>query len=331
MNLDQNPKTVAEALAIAEDLSQGDSKGVQAGRIGNTSWGFSVRCERSKAPAMIRSSEVAEALLSLTNSELPGITLPRSNEFIPLPLTRMDNLGTKGPVGRSLIINSVTGAGGPFDFYPHPGGRTNFPTLWNHNHLKETRLTVHPDRYGCPIDGGAKRAAELWKTATRLHFNLDFDFGSQPLAACLTPEPVLGGRAWPSFLLHTGDTETERMEWVYPVVLWANTTLGLMSFYFTGTRTQKRRSNLTITRLRELPVIDPRLLSPNQLKLAETIFHRFQGREFMPANMASQDLTRRHLDQAVLIELLELDLEVMYRVDVIRDQWCREPHLWRAE
>ncbi len=203
VNLDQSPKTVAEALAIAADLTQKGANDIQGGIIGNTSYGFSVRCRRSKAPAMIRSPEVAEALLSLTNPELPGIILPRSKRFITLPLTPLNNLGTKGPVDRLLVRNTITELGGPFDFFPHPEGKTNFPALWNHNHLRETRLTVYPDQQGHPVKGRESRAAELWKTATRLHFNRDFRFTSQPLAACLTPEPALGGTAWPSFILHS--------------------------------------------------------------------------------------------------------------------------------
>ena len=78
-------------------------------------------------------------------------------------------------------------------------------------------------------------------------------------------------------------------------------------------------------------MLDVRRICPDQLSLAETIFHRFRNREFMPANMANQDRTRQDLDQAVLIELLELDLDVLKRVEVIRDQWCREPHLWRGK
>lgn len=332
VNLDQNPKTMAEALAIADDLLQVNSKGVQAGRIGGTSWGYSVRCGRTKAPVMLRSPEVADVLLSLTDPDEPGIKLPRSNRSLDLPLTNLNNLGTTGPVDRLLIRNAVTGKGGPFEFLPHPGGNTDFPVLWRHDHLKETHLTVHPDQHGLTVPEREKQAAALWETATRLHFNRDFDFGSQPLAACVSPEPALGGRAWPSFILHAPNEQVEeREEWIYPVVLWANTTLGLISFYIIGTRTQKRRATITISRLPKLPMLDVRQLSPNQLSLAETIFHRFQGREFLPANMANKDLTRQDLDRAILADLLELDLEVLNRVDVIRDQWCREPHLWRAE
>ena len=111
------------------------------------------------------------------------------------------------------------------------------------------------------------------------------------------------------------------------MALWANTTLGLMCFYITGSRTQAGRSTITISRLPELPVLDVRELSGDQLRLAETIFHRFQNREFLPANQAHRDLTRRDLDQAVLAELLKLDAEVLERTEVVRDQWSQEPHL----
>ena len=142
---------------------------------------------------------------------------------------------------------------------------------------------------------------------------------------------MLGGVAWPSFTLHTaGDPAVERMDWVYPVLLWANTTLGLMSFYALGSRTQTGRSLLTVTRLPDLPVLDPRQLTAGQIEQAENIFHQFTDREFLPARKASVDETRIALDRAMLSDLLGLGEEVVDRVDVIRDQWCREPHLTGA-
>ena len=327
VNLRRNPKTAAEALALASDIgSQGDS-GVSIGKLGDREWGFSILCRPSAAPIMMRSPDVAQALLRLTDLRQPGLALPRSNSFVPLPITRLGNLGTTGPVHRTLIRSQLSDTG-VFDFFPHPGGKTDFPALWSHNHAKETRLVVHPDKHGHPEPGKENRASELWKTATRLHFNLDFRFTSQPLAACLTPERVLGGTAWPSFILHPPDGPVaEKPEWIYPMVLWANTTLGLMIFYITGSRTQAGRSRLTISRLPELPVLDVRKLNPHQLRLAETIFGRFRHREFMPANQAHQDQARHALDQSVLTELLNLDQEVLERVAILRDQWSREPHL----
>ena len=329
VNLAATPETVAEGLAMAADIAgSAEEEGVSVGKLGEAEWGFSMRCRpSSSAPIMMRSWEVAQTLLQLTDPDRPGLALPRINSFAPLPITRLGELGIAGPVDRALVKSRLSDTGA-FDFFPHPGGETDFPALWNHNHAKETRLTVHPDRHGRPAPGKAEQAARWWKTATRLHFNRDFRFTSQPLAACLTPEPALGGTAWPSFILHPKDKPAEeRLEWAYPMVLWANTTLGLMCFYITGSRTQAGRSRITISRLPELPVLDVRALSRDQLRLAETIFHRFRNREFMPANQVHQDPTRRDLDQAVLAELLNCDADVLERTAVIRDQWRQEPHL----
>ena len=117
------------------------------------------------------------------------------------------------------------------------------------------------------------------------------------------------------------------MEWVYPILLWANSTLGLMSFYVTGTRNQKGRSCLTVSRLPELPVLNPRRLSPQQLAGAEAIYNRFKDKEFKQPNLADCDQTRKELDEALLGELLGHSQHVLDRLAIIRQQWCNEPHL----
>ena len=337
VNLKQTPQTVAESLAVAREVMKADKKTgrtVFTSRIGDAKWGFQYTTHREAAPVMIRNPKLAETMLALTDPVRPRIELPRANNFIPLPLTRLDNLGTRGPVHRDLVATERSSSRGPFlkvDF-GRPSGIVDFPMLWNHHHKKETRLVVQPDSQGVIASDKLKaEAAEKWQTATRLHFNLGFRLTSQPLAACLTPVPALGGSAWPSFILHPREEPpVERMDRVYPVLLWANTTLGLMSFYLLGSRTQAGRSIITIKRLPELLTLDVRALHPDQLSMAESIFFRFQHREFMPANMAYQDLTRQALDQAVLVDLLGINGPLLDRVAVIRDQWCREPHLTGA-
>lgn len=109
------------------------------------------------------------------------------------------------------------------------------------------------------------------------------------------------------------------------MLLWANSTLGMILFWFIGSRQQTGRSNLTITRLPDLSVLDPRELSEKQIQEAEKIFEEFRDREFLPANEAYRDKTRKELDEAVLVRLLGLDSTVLEWLDVLRDQWCREP------
>ncbi len=194
-----------------------------------------------------------------------------------------------------------------------------YPALWAHKADRERCLEVTPDSFGTARPGCDQRAAETWQeTATRLHINRDFQLNSQSLAACVTPEPTLGGRAWPNFRLH--DSRHEPV-----LLLWANTTLGLMSFWWLGTRQQQGRALLTISRLPELLTLDPGALDDRQVTLAATILDGFLARPLLPANEAWRDENRAALDRAVLVDLLGVPEDLMGPLDLLRRQWCAEP------
>ena len=138
------------------------------------------------------------------------------------------------------------------------------------------------------------------------------------MAACLTPELSIGGRAWPNFLC------TDR-RWETPLVLWANTILGLISFWWIGARQQQGRAVLTITKLPVLTVLNPQALTVTQLDHADRIFEEFKNQDMLPANEAWRDKTRQALDRAVLIDLLGLSEDVLEPLALLRRQWCAEP------
>ena len=163
------------------------------------------------------------------------------------------------------------------------------------------------------------KAAKVWATATRLHFNRDFRLNSQSLAACLTPEPAIGGRAWPNFRVE-GDPRCEEA-----LALWANTTPGLISFWWIAGRQQQGRAILTISQLPRLTALDARTLDDGQLEQAERLFAEFAERDFLPANEAYRDETRRALDRAVLCGLLALPESILEPLEALRLQWCEEP------
>jgi len=251
-----------------------------------------------------------------------GLRLPRLHGISGVPLTKLEELGTRGPVDRDISgtqADRITPRG-PFDIKSMTRWQAAaYPVLWAHNAKRETRMVVEPDRQGRVRPGCNSKALKVWATASRLHFNRDFQINSQPLAACVTPEPAIGGTAWPTFKLR--DTR-----WEPAVLLWANTTLGLISFWWIGTRQQQGRARVTISKLPELTVLDPRALTDRQLDTARKIFEQFKDRQLKPANEAYRDDTRLTLDKAVLVDLLGLEeSKVMPPLAVLRDQWCREP------
>ena len=279
--------------------------------------------------ASVAHPEVVDAVRGLRAGAL---TLPRTNDTHRLPVTPLGALGTRGLLhrdingverrarswGKNVTDEAQDTFRGPFDVVSIRTAAPTFPVLWGHDADRERRLIVQPDREGVVRARAAERAADAWGTATRLHFSLDFRLNSQSLAACLTPTSTLGGRAWPNFLLAERRHETV-------TVLWANTTPGLMLFWWQGSVQQAGRACLTVSRLPDLPVLDPRALTDAQHARARDLLGRFRERPFLPANEAYRDRTRQALDAAVLVDLLGLPASILDPLAVLRTQWCGEP------
>lgn len=110
-----------------------------------------------------------------------------------------------------------------------------------------------------------------------------------------------------------------------PLLLWANSTLGLITYWWTGARQQQGRTRLTITKLPELAVLDPRALDARQIELCEAVFEEIKDRGFLPANGAYRDPTRKDLDRRLLLDVLGLDAGLLDSLGLLRRQWCAEP------
>lgn len=70
--------------------------------------------------------------------------------------------------------------------------------------------------------------------------------------------------------------------WIYALGLWANTTLGLLAWWFVGTRQQPGLASITISRLPDLPVLDIRALTDYPAgPQAKALYDRF-ARQALP-------------------------------------------------
>ena len=321
VNLYHRPRSIAEAFEMARAVRQlpGD---VRQGLLyvgDEEPVGTYIRAPLSQGGcASLRETTLADTALGLGEGML---RLPRGYAA-PLETTHLGDLGKKGLVhrliGQNMKKKSKRPSSAPFDIIPIQGV-PQYPALWGHDAERERRLVIPPDSEGEVRPGCAERAVTIWnRTASRLHFTLDFQINSQSFTACFTPDKAIGGRAWPNFL-------PAQDEWNVPLVLWSNTTLGCLAFWWVGTRQQQGRACLTISRLPSLTVLDPRSLSQEQLAQAEAIFTRFKEKEFLPANEAYRDDARQALDRAVLIDLLHLPEAALEPLALLRDQWCAEP------
>ena len=313
VSLRRRPRSLMEASEVAAAISR-IPPDREDGRLasGGAHFGGYIRAtlEEGGGAAGLRNPALAKAMLRLRSFEF---RIPQVVQSYALPVTQLGELGNRGKLHRDISGENR----GPFDVLPIKDV-PSYPMLWAHDASRERRLTVLPDTQGDVRPGCQNQADEVWNTATRLHLNLDFRLNSQSLAACLTPELVLGGTAWPNFLLK--DTQWERM-----IVLWANSTLGLMNFWWTGTRQQQGRARLTISQLPRLMVIDPSELSSAQVIRSNETFDALKEQQLLPANEAYRDPVRQALDRFVLLDLLELPADVLEPFDRLRLQWCAEP------
>ena len=320
VNLRRRPTTLLEASVISrliEDLPTEPRKGHFY--AGDQILGVYFRAPLSEgghASLSVSGFGIADVMNGLSQGEL-GI--PRYWPRHSIPIVSLGELGERGLLHRDIGTHN-------FELPPHRGPfmivpispTPSYPVLWRHNADLERCLVVRPDSEGQVRQGCDDHAADVWETATRLHFSLDFRINSQSLAACCTPNPVVGGRAWPNFRLRDEI-------WENVITLWANSTLGLMCFWWAGSLQQQGRSILTITALPGLKVLDPRPLSNAQLSRAEEIFSEFENRPFLPANEAYHDPVRIELDRAVLVDLLGYPEDILEPFGNLRLQWCNEP------
>ena len=232
-NVLRRPKTLLEAAATARTIEQRRLSSTEvAGKLWLTDTqeaGSFIRSDGWTGVG-VREAGVVVFTQMLTQGQL---LLPRMLNAVPVPVCKLDALGRRGFLHRD--INGLTSSGearGPFNIEALTRS-PEYPVLWAHDADRERQLIVEPDGQGRSRAGCRERAARLWHDgASRLHFSLDFQLNSQALAACLTERPSLGGRAWPNFVT--------KERWEIPIVLWANTTLGLISFWWAGSRPAAR-------------------------------------------------------------------------------------------
>ena len=261
----------------------------------------------------VRLSDVslAQTAYALAQSRL---WLPGQNAEHGVNITSLDNIGRVG-----LYHLDIRGAPprGPFDKVA-PSPTATYPALWNHNAKNETRIVCEPDSELKVRIGMEEKANSVWETASRGHLNLEFTFGSQPLAVAFTNQVSIGGTAWGNIILN-------HRQWDYAFTAWGNCSLGLLSYWWHSSRQQSSKARMTIRTAESLPVLDFRALSDEQLAIAEDIFNDFRDRELKPAYLADADANRALLDRRVLCELLGLEEGVYQGVRRLAQKWCAEP------
>ncbi len=119
-----------------------------------------------------------------------------------------------------------------------------------------------------------------------------------------TSRKTIGGRAWPSISLANAEQGKA-------LVLWANSSLGLLLHWWHANKQQAGRGSIGVSALESLPVLDVAKLSKEALSKAVAIFDEMKHRELRPVNEIAQDAVRAEIDMRLAIEVLGFPPELV--------------------
>ena len=152
----------------------------------------------------------------------------------------------------------------------------------------------------------------ITKTATRVHVNTDFGTMSQRLAMSYINKKIIGGRAWPSILIES--------KYEKGLVLWCNSTLGLLLFWYGANHQHRGRSLRSRTTIKDMHVLNLKKLTKKQLAMLDKAFDDACMMELKPAAKLNQDDARKKIDD-VILNILNLDVNL----DYLREAMSKEP------
>ncbi len=274
--------------------------------------------------------ELVSAAAELCNGRLVEVGNPTTKP-IPIPIVPVRTIAGVGFSDMEIAGDKPDGdPQGPFELVrPAESNVPNYPMLWNHKAALERHLTVGYDSEGRikqiqRLQTGIDRdAATVWATATRAHYNRDLRFNSQSLTVAMTERKCIGGRAWPSVILHDPNHE-------YAFSLWCNSTLGLLTHWWVTNKSQDGRGTTTVTGIPNIPTLDTRALTKAQHAEAKKQFQALANTRFLPFDQIDEDPARAKLDRAILVNVLNLPNSLVAPngpIDLIRRKLAQEPQI----
>jgi len=263
--------------------------------------------------ARIKDGALAQVAYQITDRGsiwLPGTT---KKNAMPVSIVPVSGIGKVGPLHMDINYNDSSGGiRGPFRIEAlKTKAAPTYPVLWAHDANRERCMEFEADSEGIIRQGkdsdedkfAQEKASRIWAISSHCHFNRDFRFNSQSTAMQFTSKKTIGGRAWTSLKLANAEQEKA-------LVLWANSSLGLLLHWWHANKQQAGRGSIGVSALESLPVLDVTKLSKGALAKAVAIFDEMKHKELRPVNEIAQDAVRAEIDTRLATEVLGFSPEL---------------------
>ena len=100
--------------------------------------------------------------------------------------------------------------------------------------------------------------------------------------------------------------------------------------WWVSNKTQSGRGTTTITSIPNIPTLDVRTLTEDQVATARAIFEELQNRRFLPFDQIDEDSARAELDRRLLVDVLQLPewlADPGGPLDLLRRKLAHEPQV----
>ena len=263
--------------------------------------------------ARVADISLAQTAHQLSQHGLVWLPGSKRDDAMPVAITSVSEICTIGPYHMDINFRpSGGGVRGPFDIHPSPpDSAPTYPVLWAHDAEAQRSMMFEADSEGIPRHSAKaseqamieSKVAAVWQSASHCHFNRDFRFNSQSTGMQFTPTRAIGGRAWLSLGLPS--VEQEKV-----LVLWGNTSLGLLLHWWHANKQQSGRGSVGKSALHSFPILDVTSLGESQLHAAVALFDSMSGAKFLPLHLIDADPVRTELDRLFAQDVLRLPPKV---------------------
>lgn len=326
----ETPSRVGEASEVARAIDETIARmGTNNGEIlpiraGDTELGYVLllNCEREGDPWQtlgISHADLALATIALGKGK---VQFGDFETTIGVGMTTIGELFDVGPTHD--LIGHLQGRSrrGAFEFHPIQGPRDTLGrdrALWAADANSQKRMVVKPTHKGMAPSGVGTTdlRKRIRESAAKLHYARNIRWTSQALLSATTQTSVLGGSTWTT-LSH----DDERVCKAF--ALWANSTLGMITHWSRGQRTQLGRSRVQVGAIAQIPCPRFEDLSGQTLDCVVASFNELAKKNLLPACQSHIDVNRTSIDSKV-IELLDLPEKAKAVSSTLRSLWCHEP------
>ena len=294
VNLWGNPDGVVDAHRIAEVAATTtpanvEDTGTALLKVDGQHLGEVVSIPESKlagrkwAGVQFARADVTRSALKLLDDG--EVWVPGKRKSPSIPLCRLDELGQIGPDRRRLV-----------DGFERTNSITAYPMVAGHDTEQRKTIICSPDSYLSPLTqpkGGQRPGygQHLWGMAGRLLFSERLRLDTARVVSMWSETRVLSNVWWP---IQTNDESLEK-----PLTVWLNSSLGLLTVVARRTSTEGGWVAMKKADLEDLPVLDPRQLTPSQLRRLSDLFDALSEEEFERLPGMAHCPTRKRLDDGI--------------------------------